>query len=606
MTGPGDAIASLRFHGAWRRYQELALEAFERDRAAGRTRTHVVAPPGSGKTLLGVELIRRLGAPALVLAPNTAIQAQWAGAVASFLPEGADVAAVAGPSPDAPIACLTYQALCQLDDPDAAIGALATRRWAAERARATSRTVEEVEREAAAYDGEALRRRTREVARVTASIKREIARGEHHELGLDDLLGDGARARLDALVARGVATVVLDECHHLASLWGYVVRAVLERLPGAHLVGLTATPPDELTAEEQGLYEGLLGDVDFTVPTPAVVRDGFLAPYQELAWLVEPLEGERRWLAEHDLRFQELVTRLHDDEPTGPISFPGWVITRLRERGREGEHGEAVSWADFQRRHPALARAGVRFLASGGLALPSGAPRGEGYRQQPDLDDWLVLLEDYALRCLAPAPSPEAAARYEAVAAALRDLGLSLTRRGIRRGASDVDRLLTQSAAKPIALVEILALELAARGAAVRSLVLVDAELAPTRADDALVGVLAPGAGTGRAALRAIADDARTAPLRPLLVTGRGLRCAEEDGEALLELLGGTGRRRGARRRRLAPSPSRTGSPRSRRGGGPGSRAPGSASRRAPSPTAARAPWSARGRCSARAGTRPA
>lgn len=33
-----------------RRYQELALEAFEADRAAGRRHTYVVAPPGSGKT----------------------------------------------------------------------------------------------------------------------------------------------------------------------------------------------------------------------------------------------------------------------------------------------------------------------------------------------------------------------------------------------------------------------------------------------------------------------------------------------------------------------------------------------------------------------------
>jgi superfamily II DNA or RNA helicase len=36
----------LPFGGEWRRYQKAATAAFERDRAAGRRRTHIVAPPG--------------------------------------------------------------------------------------------------------------------------------------------------------------------------------------------------------------------------------------------------------------------------------------------------------------------------------------------------------------------------------------------------------------------------------------------------------------------------------------------------------------------------------------------------------------------------------
>jgi superfamily II DNA or RNA helicase len=100
---------------------------------------------------------------------------------------------------------------------------------------------------------------------------------------------------VDRLRALGVRTVVLDECHHLASLWDYVVRAVLDELDDeVHVIGLTATPPGELGGEEAELYAALLGPVDFTVPTPAVVRDGHLAPYQELAWLTEPLASSAR------------------------------------------------------------------------------------------------------------------------------------------------------------------------------------------------------------------------------------------------------------------------------------------------------------------------
>jgi len=60
-------VDELGFRGEWRRYQTLALEAFERDRAGGHRSTHLIAPPGSGKTLLGFEILRRLDRPALVL-----------------------------------------------------------------------------------------------------------------------------------------------------------------------------------------------------------------------------------------------------------------------------------------------------------------------------------------------------------------------------------------------------------------------------------------------------------------------------------------------------------------------------------------------------------
>ena len=151
-------------------------------------------------------------------------------------------------------------------------------------------------------------------------------------------------------------------------------RIAAVRADTATAVALAATPPDELTEEEAELYRSLIGPVDFTIPTPSVVRDGFLAPYQELAWLTEPLDSEVDWLREHDLRFRQLVTDLHQQDRDGSLSFPEWVITRLRARST-GQGEPEVPWASFQRRHPALARAGVRFLASAGLTLPEGAPR---------------------------------------------------------------------------------------------------------------------------------------------------------------------------------------------------------------------------------------
>ncbi len=527
MSGHFEALS---FDGEWRPYQRAALAAFEKDRQHDRKRTHIVAPPGSGKTLLGVELIRRVGKRALVLAPNQGIQQQWPRAVAHFTRTPAEFA---GADVLKPIACLSYQALCQLEDPEIMLGRLAHTRWADERAAATGMTREEVEREGMAFEGAAADRRARELSKISAALKREVARGEHAGVELRDLLSETARQRVQTLAKLGVGVVLLDECHHLASLWGYVVRAVLGELPeDAHVIGLTATPPISLPAAEAELYDALLGPVDFTVPTPAVVRDGHLAPYQELAWLTEPLTVERDWLAEHDTRFRELITTLHDD-----TEFPEWVLSRMRDRRRSADDDAELSWAEFQKRSPKLARAGIRFLLSGDLQPPTGAPRGEAYRQPPDLDDWLALLEDYALRCLAPQGSREASARYDAIAAALRELGFQLTRQGVRRGTSEVDRLLTGSQAKSLGLVEVLSAESEARGDALRGLVLCDAELASQRPDDALTGVLDPAAGTARHALLAIAADDRTALMRPLLVSGRGLRCAPQDAEVLLDAL---------------------------------------------------------------------
>src|ERR1700752_3980280 len=129
-TADSQALGALVFPGTWRGYQQLAVEAFEAGRRRGLQQTHIVAPPGSGKTLLGLELVRRLGTRALVLAPHTAVQAQWLRTAWAF---GAEPG-VASAYPSAPIACLTYQSLCQLDDPAAAVRGQAERRWAADRA----------------------------------------------------------------------------------------------------------------------------------------------------------------------------------------------------------------------------------------------------------------------------------------------------------------------------------------------------------------------------------------------------------------------------------------------------------------------------------------
>ena len=140
----------------------------------------------------------------------------------------ADVARTAGPEP-APDRVLTYQALCQLEDPEILLGRLAQSRWADERAAATGMSARRSSararlrgrgRRAARARARAHQRRAQARGRARRARRRRAARPALRR-------PRGARAALQA----GVGVVLLDECHHLASLWGYVVRAVLGELP---------------------------------------------------------------------------------------------------------------------------------------------------------------------------------------------------------------------------------------------------------------------------------------------------------------------------------------------------------------------------------------
>ena len=230
---------------------------------------------------------------------------------------------------------------------------------------------------------------------------------------------------------------------------------MLDELRPVHVVGLTATNPAELTEAEAALYRELLGEVDFFIPTPAVVREGHLAPYQELVQLCEPLASERDWLAERHARLERLLVELDTPDELG---LSAWLLARLRER-RSASGGAAVvdrARAPPAARWPSPGCAGCTRAAS---RRPPARRAASASARRSAIDDWVVLLDDYALRCLRAGAdaSGDAARRLDALQVALGDLGFTLTRAGIRRTGGDVDRVLLHSAAKPIAMCDALA-----------------------------------------------------------------------------------------------------------------------------------------------------
>ena len=497
------AFSGWSFTGQWRGYQSQCLDAFEADRAAGRHQTLLVAPPGSGKTVVGLEVVRRLGVPAVVLCPSRTIQRQWSEKQALFGPVSEDLHA------------LTYQSLCRTSDPEGMLREAALGVWARERAGVTGQAVEEVVAEAAGWEGQAAAHRERDISRLVARIKRQVAAGKLPDLPADQLLSAAARARVGALRDAGVRVVVLDECHHLLSLWGALLKAVLEELSPQHVLGLTATNPRDVTAEQALLYAELLDSEDFSVPTPAVVREGFLAPYQELVQLCTPLQSEHEWLADRHARFEVALDELAV-VPVGEehLGLDAWLSSRLAERTAAG--GGTLSWAELARSRPRLADAGLRWMHARGVRAPPDAPRGEQHRAAPTIDDWAVLLEDYALRCLRADASAEASRRLDALQVALGDLGFAVTRQGIRRVGGEVDRVLLSSAAKPLAMCDVLACEYDARGSALRAVVMCDSERPPRQPADSPLMLT----GGGRGLLASAGADERLVGARPALVTG--------------------------------------------------------------------------------------
>ena len=60
---------NIKFKCTFRSYQQRILDSADLYLSDGKI--NIVAAPGSGKTILGLELIRRLGNPCIILSPTT-------------------------------------------------------------------------------------------------------------------------------------------------------------------------------------------------------------------------------------------------------------------------------------------------------------------------------------------------------------------------------------------------------------------------------------------------------------------------------------------------------------------------------------------------------
>jgi superfamily II DNA or RNA helicase len=514
-------MTQLHFQYPFRKYQRMILGQIER--AMQDSKYHIVAPPGSGKTIVGIELLGQLGMPAVVFAPTTTIQAQWKEKVGMFLSDPSKLNKMTSLDPRnlADINIFTYQLISTPGEEQEREAEIALQDWA-----------DELLREGRATDEDAARARIEtlrennpasfraETAKRYKRVKRRLLNENPAELGR--FLHPNARALIDRLVAHGVQTIVLDECHHLLDYWALTLRYLVSQLPEPHTIGLTATLPSPDGDQQYENYTSLLGDVDFEVPTPAVVKEGDLAPYRDLVYFTQPSQRELHYLKNIQTEFESAISEL-----TATPRFRDWVAGFLRPEQSEED------WQAFCNAQPLFSLACIHFARANGIPIAPHLLLPAQTDEPLGIEDWALLLEKFGLNVLKISPDSADHRLFERLRKILLPFGFTITERGLRQNRSVGDLVLTFSENKDHAVADILQREYAALGMSLRAVVVTDFERMSSGLRT-LAGVLDKNAGSAIRLFHHLAEHPELATLSPVLLTGRTFMVTKENADSLL------------------------------------------------------------------------
>ncbi|MCG2786722.1 MAG: DEAD/DEAH box helicase family protein [Anaerolineae bacterium] len=514
-------MTTLNFLYPFRKYQRMILAQVEQ--APKDHKYHIVAPPGAGKTIVGIELINRLGMPAVVFAPTTTIQAQWKDKVGMFLadPAGANQITSLDSRQLADINIYTYQLISTPGEEQEREAEIALQEWVQEllregqssdEAAALTRIETLRENNPASYRSEIAKRYKRAKRKLLTASPAELERFLH----------PNARELIARLVRHGVRTIVLDECHHLLDYWALTLRYLISQLPDPHIIGLTATLPSPETDEEYDNYTSLLGDVDFEVPTPAVVKEGDLAPYRDLVYFVEPSQREMDYLNNIQSAFEQAISEL-----TKTPRFRDWVAGFLRPSQSEDE------WRAFCSQSPLFSLACIHFARAHSLPIAPELLLPIEAEDPITIEDWALLLEKFGLNVLKISPDTSDHQLFERLRKILLPFGFTITERGLRQSRSVGDLVLTFSENKDHAVADILQKEHAVMAEHLRAVVVTDFERMSSGIQT-LSGVLDKDAGSALRLFHHLAEHPGLGALSPVLLTGKTFMVTKENADSLL------------------------------------------------------------------------
>ena len=367
--------------------------------------------------------------------------------------------------------------------------------------------------------------------------RKKVRREKVGEDGALAWLNEGAQASIEALKKANIGLIILDECHHLTEHWGEVLSALWEELGQPVVLGLTATPPDEEKADVVH-YKELLGDIDYEVPTPALVRDSNLAPYQDLAYFVRPTPKEIAYISEADAAFLEVVEEISQPfiEDGRTLCFPDWLADTLEHRRIPGREG--LSYAEFHKTLPTFSDAARAYLTVKKRTLPKGVPTsavgfGDFHANTSLIVLLRPLLDRYVRFGLLRSTHPKDQALAEEVSRRFQLLGYQITSSGARPCASPVGRILAYAQGKTEALSDILRVEYEELGEHIRCVIVTDFE--KTSSTAVVDEVHDDEAGGAIGVFKALVECELGDQLDPVLMTGSTLLVDDDLCERFLE-----------------------------------------------------------------------
>lgn len=241
---------NIQFRGTFRDYQQRVLDNADKYLKDGKI--NIVAAPGSGKTILGLELIRRLASPCIVLSPTTAIRQQWGDRFKDlFLDNAEDFSLLF--SNDLHnvklVNSITYQAL------------------------------------------------------YTAINKISVNNDEDIDCSDVDIFV--------TMREFGIKTICLDEAHHLKNEWQKALEKFISALDkDVKIISLTATPPYDSEGSEWSRYMNICGEIDEEIFVPELVGQNTLCPHQDYIYFNYPSKLETKSFQDHKERVSLAIDKL--------------------------------------------------------------------------------------------------------------------------------------------------------------------------------------------------------------------------------------------------------------------------------------------------------